>query len=94
MYNLFLLEYDLKDNTSICLSHCLPVGVIICNTNTLDRETKSHYMVVVQAQDMGGIATGSTATTSVKITILDANDNFASFTQSKEQSVMHHFSND
>ncbi|XP_053189581.1 cadherin-5 [Scomber japonicus] len=58
-------------------------GVIICNTNTLDRETKSHYMVVVQAQDMGGIATGSTATTSVKITILDANDNFASFTQKK-----------
>ncbi|TDH01563.1 hypothetical protein EPR50_G00181480 [Perca flavescens] len=56
-------------------------GVISCKTNTLDRETKSQYVVVVKAQDMRGMATGSTATTSVTITITDTNDNIASFTR-------------
>ncbi|XP_068597556.1 cadherin-5 [Brachionichthys hirsutus] len=56
-------------------------GVIRCKTNTLDRETKSQYLVVVKAQDMRGMASGSTATTSVTITIADANDNIASFTR-------------
>ncbi|KAM6916077.1 cadherin-5 [Xenentodon cancila] len=55
-------------------------GAISCKTNTLDRETKSQYVVVVQAQDMGGRDTGSTATTSVIINITDINDNLASFT--------------
>ncbi|XP_040905098.1 cadherin-5 [Toxotes jaculatrix] len=56
-------------------------GEISCKIDTLDRETKSQYVVVVKAQDMGGLPTGSTATTSVTITIEDINDNIASFTQ-------------
>uniref|UniRef100_A0A8D3BM65 Cadherin-5 n=1 Tax=Scophthalmus maximus TaxID=52904 RepID=A0A8D3BM65_SCOMX len=52
-----------------------------CKINTLDRETKSQYVVVVRAQDMRGMASGSTATTSVTITITDTNDNMASFTR-------------
>lgn len=56
-------------------------GIISCKTNNLDRETKSQYVVVVKAQDMRGIASGSTATTSVTITITDINDNIASFTR-------------
>uniref|UniRef100_UPI0037E821B7 cadherin-5 n=1 Tax=Semicossyphus pulcher TaxID=241346 RepID=UPI0037E821B7 len=56
-------------------------GVISCKINTLDRETKSQYVVVVKAQDMRGMASGSTATTSVTITITDTNDNIASFTR-------------
>lgn len=55
-------------------------GIISCKTNTLDRETKSQYVVVVQAQDMRGLHTGSTGTTSVTINIADINDNMASFT--------------
>uniref|UniRef100_A0A3Q3KDT6 Cadherin-5 n=1 Tax=Monopterus albus TaxID=43700 RepID=A0A3Q3KDT6_MONAL len=56
-------------------------SIISCKTNNLDRETKSQYVVVVKAQDMRGIASGSTATTSVTITITDINDNIASFTR-------------
>lgn len=56
-------------------------GVISCKINTLDREVKSQYVVVVKAQDMRGMASGSTATTSVTISISDTNDNIASFTQ-------------
>uniref|UniRef100_A0A3Q3VZH4 Cadherin-5 n=1 Tax=Mola mola TaxID=94237 RepID=A0A3Q3VZH4_MOLML len=49
--------------------------------NTLDRETKSQYVVVVKVQDMRGMASGSTATTSVSIIITDTNDNIASFSR-------------
>ncbi|XP_033935526.1 cadherin-5 [Pseudochaenichthys georgianus] len=56
-------------------------GVISCKTNTLDRETQSRFVVVVKAQDMRGMASGSTSTTSVTISITDANDNYASFTR-------------
>ncbi|KAM4607404.1 cadherin-5 [Polymixia lowei] len=56
-------------------------GVITAKTDSLDRETKSQYVVVVQAQDTRGMASGSTATTSVIITITDTNDNMASFTR-------------
>lgn len=56
-------------------------GVISSKMNTLDREKKSQHVVVVKAQDMAGMATGCTATTSVTITVTDANDNIASFTQ-------------
>ncbi|XP_028278866.1 cadherin-5 [Parambassis ranga] len=56
-------------------------GVISCNIDSLDRETKSQYVVVVRAQDMRGMPSGSTATTSVTIIIADINDNIASFTQ-------------
>lgn len=58
--------------------------MISCKTNTLDRETNDHYVVVVKAQDMRGMPSGSTATTSVSITITDINDNIASFIQSKD----------
>ncbi|XP_049591872.1 cadherin-5 [Syngnathus scovelli] len=57
-------------------------GMISCKVSTLDRETKSQYMVVVRAQDMRGMASGSTATTSVTISVGDINDNIASFTRS------------
>ncbi|XP_030297998.1 cadherin-5 [Sparus aurata] len=56
-------------------------GWISCKIENLDRETKSQYVVVVKAQDMRGKASGSTATTSVTITINDINDNIASFTR-------------
>lgn len=56
-------------------------GVISCKIDNLDRETKSQYIVVVKAQDMRGMASGSTSTTSVTITITDTNDNIASFTR-------------
>ncbi|KAL3050625.1 hypothetical protein OYC64_012613 [Pagothenia borchgrevinki] len=56
-------------------------GVISCKTNTLDRETQSRFVLVVKAQDMRGMASGSTSTTSVTISITDANDNYASFTR-------------
>ncbi|CAL8254545.1 unnamed protein product [Lota lota] len=56
-------------------------GMITSKVDTLDREMKSKYVLVVQAKDMRGMATGTTATTSVTITITDINDNMASFTK-------------
>ncbi|XP_076016391.1 cadherin-5-like isoform X2 [Genypterus blacodes] len=56
-------------------------GMITSRLDSLDRETRSQYVVVVQAQDMRGMVTGNTATTSVTITIGDINDNIASFTR-------------
>ncbi|XP_007542328.1 cadherin-5 [Poecilia formosa] len=58
-------------------------GVITSKVSSLDRETKSQYVVVVRAQDMKGRESGCIATTSVAITITDANDNIASFTKRK-----------
>lgn len=66
---------------------CPSAGEITCKVNTLDRETRSQYVLVVKAQDMGGIDTGSTATTSVTINVEDINDNIASFTRSKKQTL-------
>lgn len=65
---------------------CL-AGVISCKISNLDREGRSQYMVVVKAQDMRGLSSGSTATTSVSITITDINDNLASFVRSTELSL-------
>ncbi|XP_059928524.1 cadherin-5 [Gadus macrocephalus] len=56
-------------------------GMITSRVDTLDREDKSQYVLVVQAKDMRGMTTGTTATTSVTVTITDINDNMASFTQ-------------
>ncbi|XP_008288502.1 cadherin-5 [Stegastes partitus] len=56
-------------------------GMISCRINSLDRESQSQYVVVVRARDMRGMASGSTATTSVSIKINDLNDNMASFTK-------------
>lgn len=79
---MFELEYE------SVVTRCLSAGVISSKINTLDRETKSQYVVVVRAQDMRGMASGSTATTSVTITITDTNDNMASFTRSEETKVL------
>ncbi|KAM9727869.1 cadherin-5 [Menidia menidia] len=57
-------------------------GAISANINSLDREKMSQYAVVVKVLDMGGKSTGCPATTSVTITISDANDNLASFSRS------------
>ncbi|KAM3862896.1 cadherin-5 [Diretmus argenteus] len=56
-------------------------GMITSRSDSLDRETRSQYVLVVQAQDTRGLPAGSTATTSVTITITDINDNMASFTR-------------
>ncbi|KAG7218503.1 hypothetical protein INR49_020362 [Caranx melampygus] len=56
-------------------------GAITYRNGVLDRETQEYYVVVVQAQDMGDLPTGSKATASVTISITDVNDNLASFTQ-------------
>lgn len=55
-------------------------GMLSCRSRDLDRETVGHYVLVVKAQDMRGLPSGSTATTSVTISITDINDNIASFT--------------
>lgn len=55
-------------------------GMISCNGD-LDRESMSQYVLVIRAQDMRGKPSGSTATTSVTISITDINDNIASFTK-------------
>lgn len=65
---------------------CPSAGLISSKINTLDRETKSQYVVVVKAQDMRGLPSGSTATTSVTITVADINDNIASFSQGEKES--------
>ncbi|XP_045926611.1 cadherin-5 [Micropterus dolomieu] len=74
------LRYSLIQDLSAFEIHSI-TGMISCKINTLDRETKSQYVVVVKAQDMRGMASGSTATTSVTVTITDINDNIASFTR-------------
>ncbi|XP_076599285.1 cadherin-5 [Chaetodon auriga] len=74
------LRYSLSQDLSAFEIDSI-TGVISCKINTLDRETKSQYVVVVKAQDMRGMPSGSTATTSVVITITDTNDNIASFTR-------------
>lgn len=94
----FILEYEseLTSDINACLTVCLSLsrcpsaGWISCKIENLDRETKSQYVVVVKAQDMRGKASGSTATTSVTITITDINDNIASFTRSKNPALELH----
>lgn len=76
------LRYSLtRDGDTSAFEINSMTGVITCKINTLDRETKSQYVVVVKAQDMRGYASGSTATTSVTIMITDINDNLVSFTE-------------
>lgn len=54
-------------------------GMLSCSRGDLDRESIGQYVLVVRAQDMRGKPSGSTATTSVTISITDINDNIASF---------------
>lgn len=56
-------------------------GLISAKYEPLDRELRSLYVLVVQAQDLRGMKQGGTATTSVTVTLTDVNDNMASFTR-------------
>uniref|UniRef100_A0A3P9J7C5 Cadherin-12 n=1 Tax=Oryzias latipes TaxID=8090 RepID=A0A3P9J7C5_ORYLA len=51
----------------------------------MDRETKEHYQVVIEAKDMAGQRGGLTGTTVVNISLTDVNDNPPVFTQSVYQ---------
>ncbi|KAJ0004792.1 hypothetical protein NQD34_011006 [Periophthalmus magnuspinnatus] len=55
-------------------------GMVSCSKKDLDRESVEQYILVVRAQDMRGLPAGSTATTTVTVSITDINDNIASFT--------------
>ncbi|KAF3841743.1 hypothetical protein F7725_023694 [Dissostichus mawsoni] len=64
---------DINDNTPVfpktyngSIMERSTIGVISCKTNTLDRETQSRFVLVVKAQDMRGMASGSTSTTSLE----------------------------
>uniref|UniRef100_A0A8C6WEB6 Cadherin domain-containing protein n=1 Tax=Neogobius melanostomus TaxID=47308 RepID=A0A8C6WEB6_9GOBI len=76
--NCSTLTYS-KGKCIICCCFFFP-GMLSCSRGDLDRETVGQYVLVVRAQDMRGIPSGSTATTSVTISITDINDNIASFT--------------
>ncbi|KAG7248596.1 hypothetical protein CRUP_002594 [Coryphaenoides rupestris] len=47
----------------------------------MDRETRENYTVVIQAKDMGGQLGGLAGTTTVNISLSDANDNPPVFDQ-------------
>lgn len=49
----------------------------------MDRETRDHYAVVIQAKDMAGSVGGLSGSTTVNITLSDVNDNPPKFSQSK-----------
>ncbi|KAM5208312.1 cadherin-5 [Hipposideros larvatus] len=57
-------------------------GHIFTTTKNLDRETQARYEVVVEARDAQGLR-GESGTATVLITLLDINDNFPIFTQTK-----------
>uniref|UniRef100_A0A8C8DRQ6 Cadherin-5 n=1 Tax=Oryzias sinensis TaxID=183150 RepID=A0A8C8DRQ6_9TELE len=79
-----VLKYSLAKGGDVsAFSISETTGEISCKVNTLDRESRSQYTVVVKAQDLRGLASGTTATTSVTITITDANDNTPSFRKPK-----------
>ncbi|XP_004076995.2 cadherin-5 [Oryzias latipes] len=79
-----VLKYSLAKGGDVsAFSISETTGEISCKVNTLDRESRSQYTVVVKAQDLRGLASGITATTSVTITITDANDNTPSFRKPK-----------
>ncbi|XP_036391289.1 cadherin-5-like [Megalops cyprinoides] len=54
-------------------------GRITAKIGFLDREKKSMYLLVVHANDMPGMQTGGSATTTVTVTVSDINDNMATF---------------
>lgn len=57
-------------------------GHIFTTSKNLDRETQAKYEVVVEARDAQGLR-GESGTATVLITLLDINDNFPIFTQTK-----------
>ncbi|XP_068092835.1 cadherin-10-like [Hyperolius riggenbachi] len=56
-------------------------GIIRTALPGMDRETREHYQVVIQAKDMGGQMGGLSGTTTVNITLTDVNDNPPRFPQ-------------
>lgn len=59
------------------------LGIIRTAMSNMDRETRDHYAVVIQAKDMAGSVGGLSGSTTVNITLTDVNDNPPKFSQSK-----------
>ncbi|XP_042284013.1 cadherin-18-like isoform X1 [Thunnus maccoyii] len=60
-------------------------GVIRTAMSSMDRETRDHYAVVIQAKDMAGSVGGLSGSTTVNITLTDVNDNPPKFPQKSYQ---------
>ncbi|XP_035490723.2 cadherin-18-like [Scophthalmus maximus] len=60
-------------------------GTIRTAMSNLDRETRDHYAVVIQAKDMAGSVGGLSGSTTVNITLTDVNDNPPKFPQKSYQ---------
>ncbi|XP_067331080.1 cadherin-18-like isoform X1 [Channa argus] len=60
-------------------------GVIRTALSNMDRETRDHYAVVIQAKDMAGSVGGLSGSTTVNITLTDVNDNPPKFPQKSYQ---------
>ncbi|KAG7272290.1 hypothetical protein CRUP_014175 [Coryphaenoides rupestris] len=56
-------------------------GLVRVSLADMDRETRENYTVVIQAKDMGGQLGGLAGTTTVNISLSDANDNPPVFDQ-------------
>lgn len=65
------------------MSPPLTAGVVRVSLADMDRETREHYSVLIQAKDMGGQLGGLAGTTTVNITLSDINDNLPTFDQSE-----------
>lgn len=59
------------------------LGIIRTAMSNMDRETRNHYTVVIQAKDMAGSVGGLSGSTTVNITLSDVNDNPPKFSQRK-----------
>ncbi|XP_039672531.1 cadherin-18-like isoform X3 [Perca fluviatilis] len=60
-------------------------GIIRTAMSNMDRETRDHYVVVIQAKDMAGSVGGLSGSTTVNITLTDVNDNPPKFPQKSYQ---------
>uniref|UniRef100_A0AAQ5XP15 Cadherin 18 n=1 Tax=Amphiprion ocellaris TaxID=80972 RepID=A0AAQ5XP15_AMPOC len=60
-------------------------GIIRTAMSDMDRETRDHYAVVIQAKDMAGSVGGLSGSTTVNITLTDVNDNPPKFPQKSYQ---------
>ncbi|XP_070829577.1 cadherin-18-like [Chaetodon trifascialis] len=60
-------------------------GIIRTAMSNMDRETRDHYAVVIQAKDMVGSVGGLSGSTVVNITLSDVNDNPPKFSQKSYQ---------
>lgn len=71
------LTYRIKSSNDSNVFGIFPNSGLIYLKEKLDRETKSHYEILVGVTDNGTPA--DTATTKVLVTVLDANDNDPKF---------------